>query len=67
MYYCAGALDKDEEDKSVRAVVKKKYLLLKQTSGSHSPSAGALQRAIPEIKLKIDCWFVVTCDLLLFP
>jgi len=27
-------------------------------AGSHSPSAGALQRAIPEIDLKIDCCYL---------
>lgn len=57
MQYCSVP-DKDEEDKSVRAVVKKKYLQLKLTSGSHSPSAGALQRAIPEVNLRIDCCYL---------
>ena len=33
MQYCAGE-DKKEEDKSLRAIVKKKYLALKETSGS---------------------------------
>jgi len=58
MQYCFGSDDKTEEDKSVRSIVKKKYLALKQSSGSHSPSAGALQRAIPEIDLKIDCCYL---------
>eukprot|EP00727_Mastigamoeba_balamuthi_P005048 m51a1_g14541 putative aminotransferase (396) ;mRNA; r:959983-961276 len=58
MQYVAGLQDKTDEDKSVRAVVKRKYLQLKQISGSHSPSAGTLQRAIPEIQLKIDCCYL---------
>ena len=32
MQYCAGE-DKRDEDMSLRAVVKKKYLALKETSG----------------------------------
>lgn len=33
MEYCFGVDDKSEEDKSIRAIVKKKYLALKQSSG----------------------------------
>lgn len=58
MEYCFGEKDKEEEDKSLRTVVRKKYLLLKESSGSHSPSAIALQRAIPEVNLKIDCCYL---------
>jgi len=58
MEYCFGADSKADEDQSIRAIVKKKYLALKQSSGSHSPSAGSLQRAIPEIDLKIDCCYL---------
>jgi histidinol-phosphate/aromatic aminotransferase/cobyric acid decarboxylase-like protein len=58
MFYCAGIVAKQDEDTSLKAVVKKKYLQLKQNSGSHSPSAGTLQRSIPEINLKIDCCYL---------
>jgi len=58
MEYTFGADTKKDEELSVRAIVRKKYLQLKKTSGSHSPSAGTLAREIPEIDLKIDCCYL---------
>ena len=46
------------KDPSLLQKVKEKYFKLKAKSGSHSPSALVLQRAIPEINLSIDCCFL---------
>ena len=46
------------KDPNLFQKVKEKYLAMKAKSGSHSPSALALQRAIPEINLSIDCCFL---------
>jgi len=57
MQYVACKTPAQDED-SLKSIVKKKYLQLKALSGSHSPSSLSLQKAIPEINLKIDCCYL---------
>eukprot|EP01105_Mastigella_eilhardi_P019025 TRINITY_DN4459_c0_g1_i2.p1 TRINITY_DN4459_c0_g1~~TRINITY_DN4459_c0_g1_i2.p1 ORF type:complete len:398 (-),score=129.51 TRINITY_DN4459_c0_g1_i2:63-1256(-) len=57
MQYCAGATS-EEKVETLKDTVVRKYYALKATSGSHSPSALALQRYIPEVNLKIDCCYL---------
>ncbi len=46
------------KDPSLLQKIKEKYFILKAKNESHSPSSLVLQRAIPEINLSIDCYFL---------
>lgn len=74
MQYAAGRQDNESHVETLKEIIFRKYHELKMSSGmqyqvhieiltflpagSHSPSALALQKAIPEISLKIDCCFL---------
>lgn len=49
---------KDRKTQAFYQNVKEKYNNLKKKSGSHSPSAMIIQKAIPEVNLTIDCCYL---------
>ena len=38
--------------------IRKKFIKLKENSGSHSPSINTILKEIPEIKMKVDACFL---------